>query len=166
MTLTPQPVRVPGVEFEVQKPGDTVAFSHNNINYTLTLQSLEPQMLPENVFPDAQLAFPNRFTTMTYMVSPAPPENFISVEDCVRSDQPTKREAPQDYPFMPEAQHDAVIGIIGGADGPTALFVTAKDANESVQTACSALHFAHPEKITWRIVFRETPFAPETFPLL
>ena len=60
----------------------------------------------------------------------------------------------------------ASIGIIGGADGPTALFVTAKSEDKTVLTACSALHFAPPKKITWRIVFHETPFAPESFPLL
>ena len=166
LTLTPQPVRVPGAEFTLQKPGDTFSFSHNGIPYTLTAQDLETQTLPKNAFPDARFAFPNRFTAMTYTVSPAPPKNSVSVEDCAHNDQPIERETPQDYPFMPEAQNDAVIGIIGGADGPTALFVTAKSEDKTVQTACSSLHFAPPEKITWRIVFRETPFAPETFSLL
>lgn len=102
---------------------------------------------------------------MTYTVSPAPPKNLISVEDCTQNDPPVEREAPKDYPFMPEAQNAAVI-IIGGADGPTALFVMAKSEDKAVLTTCSALHFAPPKKITWRIVFHETPFAPETFPLL
>lgn len=165
MTLTPQPVRVPGAEFEVQKPGDIFAFSHNGIPYTLTAQNLEPQTLPKNAFPDARFDFPNRFTAMTYTVSPAPPKNLISVEDCAQNDPPVEREAPKDYPFMPEAQNAAVI-VIGGADGPTALFVTAKSEDKAVLTTCSALHFAPPEKITWRIVFHETPFAPERFRLL
>ena len=39
LTLTPQPVCVPGAEFEVQKPGDIFAFSHNGIPYTLTAQN-------------------------------------------------------------------------------------------------------------------------------
>ena len=64
------------------------------------------------------------------------------------------------------APQAAAIGIIGGADGPTALFVTAKSEDKAVLTTCSALHFAPPKKITWRIVFHETPFAPESFPLL
>lgn len=165
LTLTPQPVCVPGAEFEVQKPGDIFAFSHNGIPYTLTAQNLEPQTLPKNAFPDAHFDFPNRFTAMTYTVSPAPPKNLISVEDCTQNDPPVEREAPKDYPFMPEAQNAAVI-VIGGADGPTALFVTAKSEDKTVLTACSALHFAPPKKIAWRIVFHETPFAPETFPLL
>ena len=84
----------------------------------------------------------------------------------MQNDPPVEREAPKDYPFMPEAQNAAVIGIIGGADGPTALFVATKSEDKTVLTTCSALHFAPPKKITWRIVFHETPFAPETFPLL
>ena len=63
-------------------------------------------------------------------------------------------------------QEAGSIGIIGGADGPTALFVTAKSEDKAVLTTCSALHFAPPKKITWRIVFHETPFAPERFRLL
>lgn len=35
---------------------------------------------------------------------------------------------------MPEAQNAAVIGIIGGADGPTALFVAAKSEDKAVLT--------------------------------
>ena len=65
LTLTPQPVCVPGSEFEVQKPGDRFAFSHNGIPYTLTAQNLEPQTLPKNAFSDARVDFPNRFTAMT-----------------------------------------------------------------------------------------------------
>ena len=53
------------------------------------------------------------------------------------------------------------IGIIGGSDGPTALIVAhAKGpaACEGLQhyTACSALRFAPPERIQWRMAFRET----------
>lgn len=88
MTLTPQPVCVPGAEFEVQKPGDIFAFSHNGIPYTLTAQNLEPQTLPKNAFSDARFDFPNRFTAMTYTLSPAPPKNLISVEDCTQNDPP------------------------------------------------------------------------------
>ena len=166
LTLTPEPVRVPGAEFEVKKPGDTFTFLHNGAKYTLRVQNFEPQTLPKNAFPNARFDFPNRFTAMTYTVSPAPPKNLISVEDCAQNDPPVERETPKDYPFMPEAQNAAVIGIIGGADGPTALFVTAKSEDNAVQTACSALHFAPPKKIAWRIVFHETPFAPERFRLL
>ena len=165
LTLTPQLVRVPGAEFEVKKPGDTFTFLHNGAKYTLCVQNFEPQTLPKNAFPDARFDFPNHFTAMTYTISLAPSENLISVEDCAQNDPPVEREAPKDFP-LPEAQNDAVIGIIGGADGPTALFITAKNKDKTVQTACSALHFAPPKKITWRIVFRETPFAPETFSLL
>lgn len=91
---------------------------------------------------------------MTYTVSPAPPKNLISVEDCTQNDPPgLSAKRPRNYPFMPEAQNAAVIGIIGGADGPTALFVTAKSEDKAVLTTCSALYFAPPKKITWRIVF-------------
>lgn len=128
-------------------------FSHNGILYTLTAQNLEPQTLPKSVFSDARFDFPNRFTAMTYTVSPAPPKNLISVEDCAQNDPPVEREAPRTTRSCPKRKNAAVIGIIGGADGPTALFVTAKSEDKAVLTTCSALHFAPPKKIAWRIVF-------------
>ena len=59
----------------------------------------------------------------------------------------------------------ASIGIIGGADGPTAVFVSGKSekdarTEELVQNTFSSLTFepADPEKIHWRPVFHEKLF--------
>ena len=50
------------------------------------------------------------------------------------------------------------VGIIGGADGPTAIFVGHPKAEVSQRhTAMSSMRFKHPKQIEWRIVFQEIP---------
>lgn len=47
----------------------------------------------------------------------------------------------------------AAIGVIGGADGPTAVFVGAH--TPKLHAACSSLHFEPVEDVEWRAVFSE-----------
>ena len=58
----------------------------------------------------------------------------------------------------------ASIGIIGGADGPTAI-VVGEAAQGKLHTACSSLHFEIVDHVDWRIGFRETPWEAGTFAL-
>ena len=46
--------------------------------------------------------------------------------------------------------------MIGGADGPTAVFLTGKGKTEApkLHAACSALHFEPAARIEWRTAFR------------
>ena len=60
----------------------------------------------------------------------------------------------------------ASIGIIGGADGPTAVIFGASSQGK-LCTACSALHFEPVQHdIEWRITFHEKRFADFTCTLL
>ena len=50
----------------------------------------------------------------------------------------------------------ASIGIIGGADGPTAIFVSTKRESQSqVHGAASSFHFQPVEEVTWLPVFHK-----------
>ena len=99
-----------------------------------------------------------------YTLTPEPPEHSIFVEDCAESDRPrqVRRETAS---FAPEAQNDFCFGIIGGADGPTAI-VVGEAAQGKLHTACSSLHFAPVGHVGWRIGFRETPWEEGTFALI
>ena len=57
--------------------------------------------------------------------------------------------------FEPQANYDAcAIAIIGGADGPTEIFVSAGQDLEQ-HRALSALRFEHADDIEWKVVFHE-----------
>ena len=67
------------------------------------------------------------------------------------------------------AQESVCIGIIGGADGPTAVFVTTKEkgkAADEVRTAYSSLRYEPAKTVTWRICFMERPKEDITVTLL
>ena len=49
------------------------------------------------------------------------------------------------------------IGIIGGADGPTAVFITSKLKKEEkgLHAAFSALRYQPVDRVEWEFIFRE-----------
>lgn len=75
------------------------------------------------------------------------------IQDCAEGDRPRqKRRDPNE--FAPVAfSSAAVIGVIGGADGPTAI-ITGQSAPK-LRAACSSLHFEPVDEVEWRAIFSE-----------
>ena len=80
------------------------------------------------------------------------------IMDCKQSDEPrpikiTRAEGPAEVQINGEA---AAIGIIGGADGPTAIFM-GRPAGKTSQPrmASSSMRFEHVDEVEWRIAFLE-----------
>lgn len=148
LTLRKRPARIPGPRFCVSAPGDTVRFSHGQAEHTLTVQDYRRKVLEKTALLPGQL-LPNHYTVMTYTVEPELPNCEVTVCDCGDSDQPRWRieDAVE--------QEAAAIGIIGGADGPTAIILGQPEPEGGVHTACSALHFTPVEAVQWRLVFQE-----------
>ena len=159
LTMEQQPVSIPGPHFTVKAPGDSFRFVHpvNRTEYTLTVQELEQQTLPKNSFGSDRWFYPTHFTAMSYTLSPEASER-ITVSDSDDSDKPLEI-MPSDDSFAPSASSNAAcIGIIGGADGPTAIVFGASSQGK-LCAACSALHFEPVQHdIVWRITFHEKTF--------
>ena len=153
-TMEQRSCRVPGPHFKTHAPGDSFSFTHpvSGTKYTLTVQELERQTISEKRFGSDRWFYPTYFTAMSYTLSPEP-DSDISICDCAEGDKPLEI-APCSDRYAPEARNDmACIGIIGGADGPTAI-VCGGSSKEKLHAACSALHFEPVEgDIEWRIVF-------------
>lgn len=162
-----QPCRVPGPHFTAHAQGEVFAFSHpiSGTEYTLTVQELAQQTLPQNRISSDRWRYPNHFTAMSYTLSPVP-DTDISLCDCAEGDRPLEI-APCTECYAPKAQNDiACIGIIGGADGPTEIVCTGIP-QEKIGVACSALHFeAAEEPIEWRVEFHMVQFSQKTFRLI
>lgn len=160
-------VPIPGPHFKVSSPKDSFSFIHpiNQTQYTLTVQEIEQQTLPKNCFRSERLSYPTHFTVMSYTLSPEASAGRITVSDCDDSDQPIEIKS-SDAPFLPEARNDVAVGIIGGADGPTAL-VFGGNSQGKLCTACSALRFEPVGHDTeWRITFHEKMFDNSTLKLI
>ncbi len=165
VTMIQQKQRVPGPHFQVEKPGDTFRFTYpeNGTGYTLTVQEYEKQVMDMERMP-GHLEYPTHHHVMSYTITPPMPEGILTVQDCAEGDRPRPKKIASSG-GSPVVMHDAcAIGIIGGADGPTAIIYG--NTPSKLHAACSSLHFAPAETIQWRMVFHEKPFADTTVSLL
>lgn len=167
LTMEQQPGQVPGSHFKVHAPGDSFMFSHpvSGITHTLTVQEIEQQTVPQNSFGSDRWIYPTHYIAMSYTLTPEPMEN-ISVFDCDEGDRPIE-VTPDDHSFRPVGSSSCfVVGVIGGADGPTAV-IYGTNSQEKLHAACSALHFEPVgDDVEWRIVSNVTQFDKETFPII
>lgn len=155
----------PAVRFHAE-PGKVVQFAHpvTGVPCTLTVQSLEPTQLPRKDFPHAEAwDWPLCCVQMRYTLTPEVTEGRVQVNDLARNDQPVQR-MPVENPDHPA---DAAIAIIGGADGPTAIFVAGK-SDGIVRAAVSSAHFApaSPQEVEWEVVYYQKDVPDETVQLI
>ena len=157
LSLKKRPGQVPGPQISLHAPGDSVRFVSpvSGTAYTLAAQALERQMLPEDGFRPEGWFYPRHFTMLRYTITPEP-EEPVALRDCDAGDRPLEI-APCSDAAGPTASNAAIIGIIGGADGPTVLMVgTAEPVGG--HTVCSSLHFEPQEDdVCWRVLFTERP---------
>ncbi|MDO5401761.1 MAG: hypothetical protein Q4F17_12465 [Eubacteriales bacterium] len=138
LTMKQDKAALAGDHFRVKAPGDQVAFVHpaTGLTHVLTVVEMEARESPVRrmaQFPDTE--FPTHFQLMSFTVEP---ETELTVLDCAESDRP-----------RPDIR--GAFGIIGGADGPTAL------TTKELHAACSAAHFEPVEDVEWRTVFYDKP---------
>ena len=167
LTMKQQPCCVPGPHFRTHAPGDSFSFSHpvSGTEYTLTVQKLERQSIPQAQFDSDRWACPTHFTAMSYTLSPEP-DDAISICDCAVGDRPLEI-APCTNCYAPEAQNDIACTVVIDSAGSPAVTVFGKNTQESLHAVCSALHFEPAaEDIEWRVVFHVVSFSNETFTLI
>ena len=155
LTLTADPVWQFGPEFTAE-PGQTVPFTHpaTGTNHTLTVLALTPETLDVSGLPDFQ-EYPAHCLRLDYTVSPELLPDAVQVRDTAPSAPPRLR-SPENISGEIPAGGAACIGIIGGEDGPTSIFVTGS-APSGHRTAYSSLHFEEPERVAWRLRFSFVP---------
>ena len=152
--LERDPVTIQGIHFKNPSVGDVISFVHpiHKTEHQLTVLAYEKQEFPRQGFQDEEYEFPTLHTAMTYALEPELSGRNFQVRDCLQNEHPKRK--PRNH-FEPQANYDACsIAIIGGADGPTAVFASAGQNSEQ-HLALSALRFEHADDIEWKIVFRE-----------
>ncbi len=147
-------VQLDGICFKNPSVGDVITFTHPvfGTEHRLTVLEYEPQEL---AFENSEYEFPTQHIAMVYSLEPDIPNKRFQVRDRLDNDEPKfKAMAARERQSDCEAR---TIGIIGGADGPTAVILSGKKrGRESVShTALSALHFKPTNDIEWKMVFRE-----------
>ena len=141
------------------------AAMHYGTEYTLTVQELERQSIPQAQFDSDRWAYPTHFTAMSFTLSPEP-DDAISICDCAVGDRPLEI-APCTNRYAPQAQNDIACTVVIGGAGSPAVTVFGKNKQGSLHAVCSALHFEPAaEDIEWRVVFHVVSFPNETFALI
>ncbi len=142
LSLEQNPVSVPGIRFTVSGAGDSVPFIHpvTGETHTLRVVEYETQQMDANHFHDKeQWEYPTCYTAMSFTVEPELPRQSLTVRDSGQGDRPRLKQLDSTGPTVASS-----VGII-----------LANSKNSQTWTVCSSLYFAWPERIEWRMVFRQ-----------
>ena len=160
VTITQRPVSLSGTHFKTPMDGNSVKAQHplSGKTYSLTIEDLKQEEADMRNVQSMGLEFPRKYTQMEYRIEPELASRQYRVMDCKQSDEPrpmkiTRAEGPAEVQINGEA---VAIGIIGGADGPTAVFMSSPTSKTSqLRMASSSMRFEHVDEVEWRIVFLE-----------
>ena len=149
LKLEQSPVTIDGIRFKNPKVGDVISYEHpvHKTMHDLTVLGYEKQKFDVQKIGDGCYDFPSCHTAMTYTLEPDLPPGKFLLRDSLDNEQPRIKSHVQ-------IDGASCIGIIGGADGPTAIFASAGRGTQH-KVALSSLRFEHAEDIEWKIVFRE-----------
>ena len=163
VTMAQDPAARPGPHIQLARPGDTAVFSYGGREHTLTVQEYEAQTIDWSPMPDAGLERPSHYIAMSYTVTPELPDGVLTLADCEEGDRPRQTPSAPDQPAA--ASCATVMGIIGGADGPSAVLY-GRDRSGKPHAACSSLRFKPVESVEWRLVFHEKQFEDQEISLI
>lgn len=157
LTLTAQK-RAMCAEAFTAKPGETVPLTdpQTGERYKLTVLAVTPKTMEELPLP-AGREYPKEYVELRYTVEP-PAAGRLTLRDTQPGDE-ARYCAAGDVSVAPAAQGSACIGIIGGADGPTAVFVSGKGdgADGEGLAAYSSVHYEPVKTVTWQARFMVSP---------
>ncbi len=147
---------IPGLCFPTPEIGASVRIPHplKNTEYTLTVCGWEPQEMDASRLADPVMEYPTHYYLMSYTLEPELPGRSYFLRDLAQGDEPRIRKT-QLSNRVEIGGEAAAIGIIGGADGPTAVFIGAQRTEPTCRAACSSLHFDPAESVEWEFCFRE-----------
>lgn len=128
-----------------------IEFTHpvSKQKHKLLLLQCEGNTIPEESLRLREdMYMPDTYKALTYSVIPDLPQREFQIRDCARGDKPRIKENST------ASSGFSSVGIIGGADGVSAIFIAGKASNDQKKyAACSSLYFDPVPKVEWRMVF-------------
>lgn len=165
LTMTAEKEAVDGGTFTAE-PGKTVPLTdpRTGLTHTLRVLSLTPETMDRSLLPPVGMEFPTEYVEMQYTLEPPLPVGDFVLVDAAPGDEARACKVENGL----TAQESVCIGIIGGADGPTAVFVSGKgdEAGEDVRAVYSSLHYKPVETVTWQARFMARPKEAVTVTLM
>lgn len=176
LTLQQWPKNYQGPHFTVKQgeKGKQVEFVHpvTGQKHVLTVCELEQEILPGEMFPGTERrrlhaeSFPDHYLAMGYTVEPKLEPGEFSLRDCAKSDEPVRKKNCGAAAVSVIAGEDSDTSVIGGADGPTAIFLAGKTERKPdgprLTGVCSSIHYEPVTEVEWRMVFSVEDGEPYT----
>lgn len=149
-----QPMFVPGMTFETRAAGEIHTFENpvTGLRHTLTVQAFEPQKMSFDFPGSKDREYPKNLIAVTFTLEPDMPQTEFSLTDSQESDTPRAIRNQTSHVGASGAER---IGIIGGADGPTAMIFGTPDSKGNLHAAASGLRFEPFDCVRWQLSFRE-----------
>lgn len=162
LTMTAEKEAADGGAFTAE-PGKTVLLTdpRTGLPHMLRVLSVTQETVECGPLPGG-VQLPTEYCEMRYTLEPPLPAGEMLLQDAAPGD--TVRTVVTADGLS--AEESACIGIIGGTDGPTAVFVSGCAAGEDVRVACSAVRYEPVETVTWRARFMARPKETVTVTLL
>ena len=145
---------ISGQHFKTPAVGESISLTHPLTGkiYTLTVHEVERQELPDRAFHDPNMEYPSHYLAMSYSLEPDISGRSFMIQDCAEGDSPRQKKRDPNVAYA--AVSAGSIGIIGGADGPTAIIMGQN--TPKLHAACSSLNFEPiADDVEWRVVFSE-----------
>ena len=147
LELVPWPESIAGPRFVTPEKGESAAIVHpvTGAEYTLTVRDFSPWESPFHKR-QGEWRIPNCSNQLIFTLDPELPDSGFYLKDITPGDKPEQLGGAA-----------GSIGIIGGADGPTAVFITSKlkKEEEGLHAAFSALRYQPVDRVEWEFIFRE-----------
>lgn len=156
--LKPNRVPMPAARISSVSAGNEYIVKHpvDGMNYTLVVDRVSQETLDTTHMP-SDMEYPTQYTEMCYHWKESDTPQ-VRIQDSVQGDSPRKHRSFVDKKAEVSDAESAAIAIIGGADGPTAIYMGAvTKASSNIRTAVSSLHFEPCQDVTWEVVFMVKP---------
>lgn len=145
------PREIPGSHFTVCGCGEVFSFEHplTGETHRLSIDSFEPDILKGAQVIWEGMELPCHYIEIRYHMEPEIPEDEYRLADCRESDSPKQRETDS------FSRKKTCVSIIGGQDGPTAVFVAGKRKSDKQtgRAVYSSLRFEKEDAVELRLTF-------------
>ena len=151
-TIEEEGREIPSDSFKIEKKGEEFKLTNPETKEKYTLKVLEYEDTEENIENDEYI-LPGLCKYLKYEVTPPVSNEVLRISDLSSQDNAVKKTSAS-KPIETDTEA-AAIGIIGGADGPTAIFVSPlmKIKEDGVSETFSSLSFERRKDIEWTPVF-------------
>ena len=165
VTMKHQPMFAPGETFETRATGEVHTFQNPTTGtvHTLTVQEFEAKEM-DIKFPGLkEREYPPHHIAMTFTLEPELSQTEFSITDSLQSDEP--RVIPGCTSGYSSKEAEA-IGIIGGADGPTAIIMGTPESKGQLHAAVSRFCFEPFDTVRWQLSFKEKQIKEKSVELM